>query len=386
MTTFGQFSDGYLPILDGVAQTVHNYAYWLQKKWGDTHVIAPDNINSDADQIYKVLKYFSVPIPFHRPYRLGIPQLDNIRMHEISQIPFDLIHCHTPFSAGGLGLRIARERNIPIVGTFHSKYREDILQVLPSQRIADFVAHSITSFYEKMDEVWIPEASSEKTLRDYGFHGPTIVMENGVDFSRPTEDLVVYRLSCRKALQIGIDKKVFLYVGQHDWKKNLRLLIDALNQLGDIPYIMIFVGEGPAEKEMQNRVINSHLSNKARFMGPIRDREKMREVYGVADLFLFPSLYDNSPLAIREAACMNIPSILLASSTIAEQIQDGVNGFLAGSTSIEYAEKIRTILKLENEKIQYVGRQASQTLSKPWEMIVDKAHDRYMNLIQKNRA
>jgi len=386
MTTFGQFSDGYLPILDGVSQTVHNYAYWLQKKWGDTHVIAPDNIYSDTDQIYKVLRYFSVPIPFHKPYRLGISQLENIRMHELNQIPFDLIHCHTPFSAGGLGLRIARERNIPIVGTFHSKYREDILRVLPSQRIADFVVHSITSFYEKMDEVWIPEAGSEKTLRDYGFHGPTIVMENGVDFSRPTEDLVAYRLFCRKALQIGSDKKVFLYVGQHDWKKNLRLLIESLSHLNDIPFVMLFVGQGPAEKEMRVLANALHLDDKVIFMGPIHDREKMRQIYGTSDLFLFPSLYDNSPLAIREAACMNIPSLLLASSTISEQIQDGANGFLAGSASVEYAEKIRTILRLGTEKIKKVGHQASQTLSKPWEMIVDKAHDRYMNLIHKNRT
>lgn len=383
MTTFGQFSDGYLPILDGVAQVVHNYAYWLQKKWGQSYVVASDEANSDADQIYKVMRYFSIPIPFHNPYRLGIPQLDIGRVHKINQIPFDLIHCHTPFSAGNLGLRIARTRGIPIVGTFHSKYRDDLLQVLPSQHIADFVAHSVASFYENMDEVWIPEISSEKTLRDYGYRGSTILMENGVDFvEQPNGNTSHYR----EALHIGNDKWVLLYVGQHDWKKNLRFLIEGLSHLNEIPFVMLFVGKGPAEREMQELVHELKLGDKVLFMGPIHDREKMRKIYGAADLFLFPSLYDSSPLAIREAAFMNIPTLLLASSTIAQQIHDGVNGFLAGSTSVEYAKKIRTILMQGTEKIKEVGHQASQTLSKPWETIVDKAHDRYMNLIRKNRS
>ncbi len=383
MTTFGQFSDGYLPILDGVAQVVHNYAYWLQKKWGQSYVVASDEANSDADQIYKVMRYFSIPIPFHNPYRLGIPQFDIGRVHKINQIPFDLIHCHTPFSAGNLGLRIARTRGIPIVGTFHSKYRDDLLQVLPSQHIADFVAYSVASFYEKMDEVWIPEISSEKTLRDYGYRGSTILMENGVDFVKQPNGITAHY---REALHIGNDKRVLLYVGQHDWKKNLRFLIEALSHLNDIPFVMLFVGKGPAEKEMQELVHELKLDDKVLFMGPIHDREKMRKIYGAADLFLFPSLYDSSPLAIREAAFMNIPTLLLASSTIAQQIHDGVNGFLAGSTSVEYAKKIRIILMLGTEKIKEVGYQASQTLSKPWETIVDKAHDRYMNLIRKNKS
>lgn len=383
MTTFGQFSDGYLPILDGVAQVVHNYAYWLQKKWGQSYVVASDEANSDADQIYKVMRYFSIPIPFHNPYRLGIPQFDIGRVHKINQIPFDLIHCHTPFSAGNLGLRIARTRGIPIVGTFHSKYRDDLLQVLPSQHIADFVAHSVASFYENMDEVWIPEISSEKTLRDYGYRGSTILMENGVDFVEQPNGITT---QYRKELNIGNDKRVLLYVGQHDWKKNLRFLIEGLSHLRDIPFVMLFVGKGPAEREMQELVHELKLDDKVLFMGPIHDREKMRKIYGAADLFLFPSLYDSSPLAIREAAFMNIPTLLLASSTIAQQIHDGVNGFLAGSTSVEYAEKIRAILMLGTEKIKGVGYQASQTLSKPWETIVDKAHDRYMNLIRKNKS
>lgn len=386
MITFGQFSDGYFPILDGVSQTVHNYAYWLQKKWGQTYVVAPDNKNTNNDEIYKVLRYFSIPIPFHKPYRLGIPQLDSNQVHKIGKIPFDLIHCHTPFSAGSLGIKIARERNIPIVATFHSKYRDDLLQVLPNQRIANYVASAIALFYEKMDEVWIPEEGSEKTLRSYGYRGKTIVIENGVDFEKPSIETKLYRSHCRKLLKLEEDNNVFLYVGQHDWKKNLRLLVESLSHLDDIPFKMLFVGQGPAEQEMKTLIHSLQLGNKVIFMGPIHNRTRMSEVYGSADLFLFPSLYDNSPLAIREAACMHIPSVLLASSSITEQIQDGVNGYLSGDTSTEYAQKIRTILKLRPEQIMEVGHRASQTLSKPWETIVDKAYDRYMNLIGKNKV
>ena len=57
-----------------------------------------------------------------------------------------------------------------------------------------------------------------------------------------------------------------------------------------------------------------------------------------ADLFLFPSMYDNAPLVVREAAMMGTPSVILKGSTASEVIVDGVNGFLADQTPDSYAD------------------------------------------------
>jgi hypothetical protein len=39
--TTGQFNDSYFPIMDGVGMTTHNYAHWLNLKYGKSVVVAP---------------------------------------------------------------------------------------------------------------------------------------------------------------------------------------------------------------------------------------------------------------------------------------------------------------------------------------------------------
>ena len=46
--------------------------------------------------------------------------------------------------------------------------------------------------------------------------------------------------------------------------------------------------------------------------------------------FTFPSLYDNAPMVVREAAVMGTPAVLVAGSDAAEIIHDGANGFVPG--------------------------------------------------------
>jgi glycosyltransferase involved in cell wall biosynthesis len=118
----GQFSDALVPIMDGVANVAHNYAYWLNKKYGDGYCIGPrvpDYRTEDPMDI----RYLSIPIPKAAPYRYGLPRFDATYKKTLHEIPFDIVHSHAPFVSGKEALRIARRRQIPLVTTFHSKYR-----------------------------------------------------------------------------------------------------------------------------------------------------------------------------------------------------------------------------------------------------------------------
>lgn len=37
----GQFNDSFTPVMDGVTNVVKNYAYWLDKKYGESYVATP---------------------------------------------------------------------------------------------------------------------------------------------------------------------------------------------------------------------------------------------------------------------------------------------------------------------------------------------------------
>ncbi len=57
---------------------------------------------------------------------------------------------------------------IPLVATFHSKYRDDFERVIPNKALVDYLVGKVVKFYESVDEVWVPQASVGETLREYG--------------------------------------------------------------------------------------------------------------------------------------------------------------------------------------------------------------------------
>ena len=71
----GQFNDSYFPIMDGVGMTAHNYAYWLNEKYGKSILIAP-KVKGYKDTVdYKVHRFKSVVLPGMNPYRIGLPSV-----------------------------------------------------------------------------------------------------------------------------------------------------------------------------------------------------------------------------------------------------------------------------------------------------------------------
>jgi glycosyltransferase involved in cell wall biosynthesis len=291
------------------------------------------------------------------------------------------VHAHCPFSSGRLALSIARKQKIPFVATFHSKYRDDFEHSVYNKYIAKQMTNEIIRFFEKADEVWIPQASVEETIREYGFKGKVEIVDNGNDFSSniPIEPLIK---AAREELSITEKEMVFLFVGQHIWEKNTRLIIESLALIQDLPFKMFFIGVGYAASDLKQLADDLGLSDKVEFVGMITDREKLKKYYVAADLFLFPSIYDNAPLVIREAAAMHTPSIMVEGSSSAESIIDNFNGFLIQNTCESFAAKLRELM-VSPEKIHTVGMNASQSIARSWESVTDEVLDRYKKLMAR---
>jgi glycosyltransferase involved in cell wall biosynthesis len=364
--------------MDGVSLTVRNYALWLNRKMGDTYVITPSYPGYEDSEEFKVLRYASVPVPMRRPYRIGLPSIDRKLYRQLQKIPFDIFHCHSPFSAGRYALRMARRRHIPIIATFHSKYRDDFLRAVHIPVLANAMLKRVIEFYSAVDEVWIPQASVEETLREYGYKGACTVMENGTDFD--LQSIGETKANARATLGLG-DEPVFLFVGQMILEKNLSLIIESLALMRDMNYSAFFVGQGYAAEQLKQLADRCGISEKVHFTGTIYDRQLLKSYYAAADLFLFPSLYDNAPLVVREAAAMHTPALLARNSTAAEVIVDGMNGFLAENNRDAVAAKIRQIIS-SPETLQDAGRNAAKTIVRSWEDIIDSVKQRYLMLIE----
>lgn len=145
---------------------------------------------------------------------------------------------------------------------------------------------------------------------------------------------------------------------------------------------MFFVGSGYAENEIRQLADTLRLGGRISFRGPVTDRPLLKTYYAAADLFLFPSRYDNAPLVVREAAALETPSLLLEGSTAAQVIRDGVNGYLSPGHPEAYADRIRQLLA-RPEALCRVGQEAARTLSRPWREIIEEVFDRYTHLIRR---
>jgi glycosyltransferase involved in cell wall biosynthesis len=377
----GQFNDSFTPVMDGVTNVVKNYAYWLDKKYGESYVATPAYPGYIDREEFPVLRYYSIPLKKREPYRIGLELLDINFRSTIKNISFDIVHAHCPFTSGAIAQQIARKKNIPIVATFHSKFYDDFKQVLKIDAFAKFCTRIVIDFFNRMDQVWTVSKGAADTLREYGYKGHIEVVPNGTDFDIP-DNMEKLIEKTEKKLGINSSDLVFLFVGQHIWQKNIKLLVDSLNYIKEqIPYKMFFVGDGYAKEELESYVQELGLGGKVFFLGKILDRNYLRSLFARADLFLFPSVYDNAPIVVREAAAVGTPSLVIAKSNAAEGIVDNVNGFLSDNDSISYSKRIIEIIRKRDE-LKNIGNKAQATIYRNWESIVDEVYERYMGIIE----
>ena len=386
--TTGQFNDSYFPIMDGVGMTAHNYARWLNEKYGKSVIIAP-KVNDYIDHVsYKVYRFKSVLLPGMNPYRVGLPLIDIKFKKKIKKVGFDLVHAHCPFISGQLALNLSKKLDVPLVTTFHTKYRDDFKKVINNDLIVDFLVNFTLDFYNSADLVWVPNKATGLTLQEYGFKGSYEVMQNGTDMAVPEKmKLISYRKKGLNLINSGPNEFVMLFVGQHRWEKNVRLLIDALKLIKDKgkAFKMVFVGEGYASDDMKKLVRKYNLQDNVVFLGVITDRNELQRVYAASDLFVFPSVYDNSPLVMQEAAAFDIPSVVVRNSSSAESILDGVNGFLVENESADLSKKIIELMQ-DQHAINKAGEGARKSIYHPWESIIDDVYLRYTELIKYHKT
>ena len=107
----------------------------------------------------------------------------------------------------------------------------------------------------------------------------------------------------------------------------------------------------------------------------------MMSLYERADLMVFPSLYDNAPMVVREAAVMGTPSLLIEGSCSAEGVTHGQNGYLCQNSPQAIALAIEDALKTA----EAVGREARKTIPIPWSELIVAVEARYKALIETKR-
>ncbi len=384
MLRIGEFSDTFLPIVDGVGRVVHSYAEGLCRLGHQVTVVAPmGDTGYRGGYPYDLVDFIGVRVPMVSQYQTGEAVADTHYRRRIRTVDLEICHSHSPFLAGTEALRLASQRNIPLVGTFHSKYYDDFLKTLKSETLAKLGVKLVVDYYSRCDEVWAVSDSTAETLRGYGYTGEIQVMQNGTNLRDIDPDALA---EVERRWEFG-DLPVLLFVGQMDWKKNIGCILDACASLrrSGFGFRLALAGQGPDRAAIERRAEELDLAEDVRILGHITDTKVLDALFAKASLFVFPSLYDNAPMVVREAAAMGTPAVLVRGSTAAEIIRDGENGLLCQNDGDDLARVIRNALS-DPQHLREMGAAARESIPIPWDGILQRVANRYADLIERNRA
>ena len=374
----GQFCETYPPALDGVGRVMLAYCQTLSAMGHRCLYVAPRDSANTSTPGCETLLYSGVGIP-GEPYRIGVPAFSRAYRRAVKATPFDLVHAHTPFLAGRAARRIARKRGVPLVATFHSKYYDDFYRATHSRALAKLALKYVVSFYNTCDEVWAVNERTADVLRGYGYRGHIVCMPNGTD--RQTVDEETYnRVLARYPLRDNVPTLIF--VGQMDVKKNTPSMLRACALLRDrgMDFQLLMVGAGQDLASLKALCASLHLQDRVLFTGFIGQREATLSLYRRADLLVFPSVYDNAPMVVREAAAMGTPALLVRDTCSAEEVTHGENGFLCENTVESIADGILGALPTAAQ----VGARARDTIPIPWDRLMQRVLARYQRLIDRH--
>lgn len=382
-------NDSFPPVIDGVANTVLNYAEIINGQLGKATVVTPEYPDVQDNFPFPVVRYTSMSITEKIcSYRMGYP-FSASKLDSLTSSGFDIIHSHCPFASMVMARVLRIKTGLPIVLTYHTKFDIDIKRALPTKLMQEQAIKMIVANISAADEVWTVSEGARQNLISIGYEeteGRKIrIMENGVDFprGRANADDVAFLRS-----ELGLDGHgpVFLFVGRLLWYKGIRHILDSLKRLDErgIDFRMMIVGDGADRAEIEAYAEELKLMDKCIFTGAIYDREELRVYYTAGDLFIFPSLYDTNGIVVREAAACGVPSVLIKGSCAAEGITHHRTGILVDDTPEAIAEELEFAASHLDE-VHQMGDHAMNEVYMSWETSIKNAYNRYGEIIANCR-
>ncbi len=192
------------------------------------------------------------------------------------------------------------------------------------------------------------------------------VVYNGVDATRFTPESTQSRCAIRR--QYGIDDTVFLlfFAGEYR-RKGLANVIRALS-LVQMPAVhLLAVGAGD-QGHYRALAEQEGIGPQVTLAGPTTEIER---VFGAADAFVFPTLYEPFGMVITEAMASGLPVITSRQAGASELIEDGVTGFLLNNpgNAGEIAKKIRRVASLGPRRYDIGCRARQSVLHHDWDAV-----------------
>ena len=196
---------------------------------------------------------------------------------------FDVIHLHEPLAPGPTTTALLTHP-APLIGTFHAAGRSLSYELMP--KAMRYLARRLD------DRVVVSEDARKLAMKHLG--GEYHVLFNGVEVNR-----------YRRSPAYAIDRPTVLFIGRHEQRKGLQVLLEAVKLLPADTRIWI-AGSGPETQRLKTQYGGD---SRLEWLGSIDETEKIARLRG-ADIFCAPSLFGESfGIVLLEAMAAGTPVV-----------------------------------------------------------------------------
>lgn len=282
----------------GVEAVTYNYYRHIDKSkiQFDFYYDADSPVEPPPKLIEAGARFIKVP-----PYQQLPAYIKALKMH-FEEGKYQIVHSHLN-SLSVFPLLAARLANIPIrIAHSHSTATKKEI----GRSIIKYLLHPFSKVFANRYFA-CTRHSGEWLFGQRAFRkGKITVINNAIEVENFTFDAHI-RDQLRKELNLE-GKCVIGHVGRFVTQKNHSFLIDVFKDIvtRQSNSVLLLIGEGPLEIEVQEKVKSYKLSDHVIFAGV---RTDINRFYQAMDIFLFPSLFEGLGIVLIEAQVAGLPCI-----------------------------------------------------------------------------
>lgn len=345
----GIFTDSYKPYTSGVVTSITTFKEEMSKLGHETFIFAPSYPDYDEEEA-DVYRYYSMPSPTNPDFALAIPVYPGMHLL-LKKLDLDIIHVHSPFTMGLVGMHWANRQHVPLLFTYHTLYDQYAHYVPVAQELVREMALRFSNnFCNQCDHIIVPSKDIKRLLLGYEISTPITVIPTGVPlhkFRGSRENWL------RKHYDLPAENKILLFVGRLTREKNLQYLIEAFTLVKrDMPNTsLVLTAQGPLEEELKKLVLDlgMNLEVDVIFTGA-QPFDTLVDIYYSSDLFVFSSLTETQGLVLIEAMAAALPVVAVRASGVQDMVDHGIDGILTECNQEEFA---RAVIGILSDRVLY---------------------------------
>ena len=357
------FTNTYHPVISGVVRSIDTFRQALTELGHNVFIFA-QNANDYQDKEPFVFRYPSIDLPMSHNFPLTIP-ISSFVDKVFPSLKPAVIHSHHPFLLGRAAANKAEEHHIPLVFTFHTRYREYSHYVaLNQQFVKDAIDYWLGDYMQKCHHIVVPSDSIKQMLADvYGVTNQVTTVPTGIDL-RPYQAADPH--SIRQKRGWGEDK-VLISIGRLAEEKNWKVLLAAAGSaFKQHPQArLVIIGDGEQKDELSKLAGKLGIAERVEFTGKI-PFDEVPLYLKAADLFCFASTTETQGLVTMEALAAELPVVAVEASGTQDVVEHDRQGLLAENNPEALAAAINRVL--DDEELYHRFKQATADRAAEFDM------------------